>query len=240
MRVGQIYEILNNISPFELQESWDNSGLQVGTFNDKVKKVCLSLDVDRSLLKSLEKNTLIITHHPLIFKGLKAFNPSSYPTSLIKMMIKKNISLIAMHTNFDKTHLNLHVGTKVLGFEVIKNEDFCLYLKVDKSFDDLCKHVKKCLKIKHLRVVNGKKFIKNAVLTTGSGGDFIEHMDADCFLTGDIKYHQAMEAKENNLALIDICHYESECHFVDALEQELKNFPLNVKMANSKNPFKYK
>ncbi len=240
MKVSEIYKILDTISPFELQESWDNSGLQVGSFEDEVKDIYISIDVDKSMLKNVKKNSLIITHHPLIFKGLKSFDASFYPTNLIKKMVKKNISLIAMHTNFDKTHLNLHVGTKVLGFEVIKNENFCLHVKVNMSFDELCLHVKKALNIEHLKVVEGKRFIKTAVLTTGSGGDFIGHIKADCFLTGDIKYHQAIEAKMNKLSLIDICHYESECHFVDALEQELKKIPLNAKMTNSKNPFKYK
>lgn len=240
MKISKIYDKLNKISPFELQESWDNSGLQVGSFNDKVSSICLSLDVDTNLLQKLNENTLIITHHPLIFKGLKSFDPSTYPASLLEIMIRKNISLIAMHTNFDKTHLNLHVATKVLGYSVIKSEDFAIYLEINNSFSNLCKDIKNSLKIKHLRVVKAKKFIKTAVLTTGSGGDFIQMINADCFLTGDIKYHQALMAKENNLALIDIGHYESECHFVDALEVELKNFPLKVIISNSKNPFEYK
>lgn len=239
MKLSEIYELLDAISPFDLQEKWDNSGIQVGKNDSEISQICLSLDVDKSLLESLEENTLIITHHPLIFKGLKTFNPSTYPASLLEIMIKKNITQIAMHTNFDKTHLNLHVATKVLGFEVIKSEEFCLHVKVEKSFEDLCQHTKKCLNIEYLRVVKAKDFIKTAVLTTGSGGDFIESLSTDCFLTGDMKYHQALMAKENNLSIIDIGHYESECHFVDALAVELKNFPLKTIISNSKNPFEY-
>lgn len=239
MKLGEIYEYLDTVSPFELQEKWDNSGIQVGKYSDNISSICLSLDIDKPLLESLDENTLIITHHPLIFKGLKSFNPSIYPASLLELMIKKNITQIAMHTNFDKTHLNLHVATKVLGFEVIKNEDFCLHVKVEKSFEDLCLHVKSSLKIKHLRVVKAKDFIKTAVLTTGSGGDFIDGLNSDCFLTGDMKYHQALIAKENKLSIIDIGHYESECYFADALEVELKKLPLKIAKLNSKNPFEY-
>ncbi len=240
MTLKKIYNHLDTISPFELQESWDNSGIQIGKDDDKIEQIYLSLDVDSKFLKTVEPNSLIITHHPLIFKGLKRFNPSLYPASLMQIMVQKNISQIAMHTNFDKTHLNAHVGLKVLGLEQIQAQDYLLELKVRKSFDDFCSFIKEKLKIKHLRVVKSKDFIENATLTTGSGGDFISSIKTDCFLTGDIKYHQALEAKENNLSIIDIGHYESECHFTEALAQNLQNLDLKVIMSNSFNPFEYK
>ncbi len=240
MRLGEIYAFLNSISPFELQESWDNSGIQIGSLDDEVARICLSLDADSSLLESLEENTLIITHHPLIFKGLKRFDSTKYPANLMQKMIQKNITQIAMHTNFDKTHLNKYVASNVLGLKILSEEDFCLELEVGKSFDEFCSHIKKALKIEHLRVVQTKDFIQTATLTTGSGADFIPRIKTDCFLTGDMKYHQALEAKENNLCIIDINHFESECHFVGALAENLQNFPLKVIMSNSFNPFKYK
>ncbi|PID47654.1 MAG: Nif3-like dinuclear metal center hexameric protein [Proteobacteria bacterium] len=240
MTLKQIYELLDAISPFELQEGWDNSGVQIGKDDDEIAKIYLSLDIDRALLENVKPNSLIITHHPLIFKGLKSFNPSLYPASLLQIMVQKNISQIAMHTNFDKTHLNKFVAKNILGLEVLKSEDFCLHLKVEKSFEDFCQDVKKALKMEYLRVVEAKDYIKTAVLTTGSGGDFISKIKSDCFLTGDLKYHQALEAKENNLSLIDIGHYESECHFTAALSEELQKIKLKVIMSNSFNPFKYK
>lgn len=241
MQLHEIYQILDKLSPFELQESWDNSGLQVGSMSDEVKRVYLSLDVDSSLLEEVEENSLIITHHPLIFKGLKKIDFDSYPSSLIKKMIKKDISLIAMHTNFDKTHLNKYVATKVLGFESVTcSEDFICYFDVGMSFSKFALHVKESLKIEHIRVVGDEKEIKRCALTTGSGGELIGLVDADCYLSGDFKYHQALEAFENNLNLIDIEHFASESHFPACLGENLKNFPLKVIMSNSKNPFSYK
>lgn len=61
MNVEGIYNILNDISPFELQESWDNSGLLVGDWKQEVSKVVLSIDIDEALLASLDENTLVIT-----------------------------------------------------------------------------------------------------------------------------------------------------------------------------------
>ncbi|WP_024953745.1 Nif3-like dinuclear metal center hexameric protein [Sulfurospirillum arcachonense] len=240
MQLKQIYKILDELSPFELQESWDNSGLQVGEMDDEVQRVYLSLDVDSSLLDEVEENSLIIVHHPLIFKGLKKIDSSIFPSSLIKKMIKKDISLIAMHTNFDTTHLNKYVATKILGYKNIECDGHICYFNVDCSFDELALHVKESLGLEIVKSVVAKEYIKKCALTTGSGGDLISGVNADCFLSGDFKYHQALEAKENGLSLLDIGHFESESHFPVCLSENLINFPLKVIMSNSKNPFTYK
>ena len=240
MQLKKIYKILDELSPFELQAPWDNSGLQVGEMNDEVKQVYLSLDVDSPLLDEVEENSLVVVHHPLIFKGLKSLDSSIYPSKLIKKMIKKDISLVAMHTNFDITHLNKYVASSVLGYKNIVCEGHICYFNVDCSFDELALHVKNSLGLEILRSVGEKKQIKRCAITTGSGGDLIGEVDADCFLSGDFKYHQALEAKENNLNLLDIGHYESESHFPACLRENLINFPLKAIMTNSKNPFMYK
>lgn len=240
MKLKQIYNILDELSPFELQEPWDNSGLQVGQMDDEIEQVYFSLDVDSALLEEVKKRSLIISHHPLIFKGLKQLDHSIYPAKLIQKMIKKDISLIAMHTNFDTTHLNRFVTTEVLGYRDIVCEGYVCYFDVNCSFDELILHVKSSLGLEHIRSVGDNQYIKRCAITTGSGGDLIGQVDADCFLSGDFKYHQALEAKENSLNLLDIGHFESESHFSVCLSKSLINFPLKAIMTNSKNPFQYK
>lgn len=240
MQLKQIYKILDELSPFDLQASWDNSGLLVGEMDDEVEKIYLSLDVDSLLLDEIEEKSLIITHHPLIFSGLKKLDSSVYPSSLLKKMIKKDISLIAMHTNFDVTHLNRYVVSEVLGYKNIECDEYICYFDVNCSFDELSLHVKKTLGLDILKVVESKQDIKRCAITTGSGGDLIREVKADCFLSGDFKYHQALEAKENKLNLIDIEHFASESHFPACLAKNLENSPLKAIMTNSKNPFQYK
>ena len=89
MKISEVYAFLDELSPFELQESWDNSGLLLGDFNQDVQKIVLSIDVDESLIEEMEPDTLLITHHPLIFGGLKQLEFSKYPANLINKMIKK-------------------------------------------------------------------------------------------------------------------------------------------------------
>ena len=239
MKISEIYKFLDNLSPFELQESWDNSGLLLGDFSQDVTKIVLSIDVDEPLIDSMEKNTLLITHHPIIFGGLKQLQFNKYPANLIQKMIQKNISNIAMHTNFDQTHLNEFVATEVLGYKIAQKDGFVAYLDVDEEFDEFAKKVSSAFGLPHARCVKSSNRVKRVALTTGSGCSLIKSIDADCFLTGDVKYHDAMEAKSINLSLIDIGHFESEHFFAQILNQHLKNLGLEAIISSSKNPFTY-
>jgi len=239
MKILEIYDFLNKLSPFELQESWDNSGLLVGSFDDDITQIALSIDVDEKLIDSLEENTLLITHHPIIFGGLKQLEFSKYPANLIQKMIKKNISNIAMHTNFDQTHLNEYVATEVLGYKIKEKEGFVAYLDVDEDFDTFVKKVSAAFGLKCAKTVKCAAHVKKVALTTGSGCSLMRSLDADCFLTGDVKYHDAMEAKSIKLSLIDIGHYESEYFFAQILQKHLKILGLKVIIASSENPFTY-
>ncbi|EJE7830848.1 Nif3-like dinuclear metal center hexameric protein, partial [Campylobacter coli] len=86
MKLIEIYNFLDKLSPFETQEIWDNSGLLLGNFNDEIHNVYLSLDIDEQLIQNAEENSLFITHHPLIFKGLKDLANSAYPRAFVKEM----------------------------------------------------------------------------------------------------------------------------------------------------------
>jgi dinuclear metal center YbgI/SA1388 family protein len=239
MTVQTIYDFLNELSPFVLQESWDNSGLLIGDFSTEISKIALSIDVDMAQIDALEENTLLITHHPIIFGGVKQLDFKHYPANLIQKMIQKNITNIVMHTNFDQTHLNEYVAKEILGYEIVQKEGFITYLEVNESFDVFAKKVAAAFGLSHARCVQCSDFVGRVALTTGSGCSLLKSVNAECFLTGDIKYHDAMEAKSINLSLIDIGHYESEHYFAQILEKHLKNLGLEVIIASSQNPFTY-
>ncbi len=239
MKISEIYTILDEISPFEFQDSWDNSGLLVGSMEDEFDKIYVGVDIDSNLLQSIDNNSLLILHHPLIFSGLKRLNPSLFPSNIIYELIKRDIKLIAMHTNFDKTHLNRYVAKEVLGYEDIECEEYLCYFEVDKSFEEFAKEISEKLNIQNLRVVKSNKRVSKVALCTGSGSSLLSKLKADCFLTGDIKYHTAIEAKENRISLIDINHFESEVYFGEVLQKELKNKGLDAIIASINNPFDY-
>ncbi len=243
MKLKEIYSFLDSLSPFELQEKWDNSGLLVGNLEDEIKKVYISIDLDEENLQELEENSLIITHHPLIFSPLKRVNFDSYSTKLLKILIQKNIALIAMHTNIDTTHLNKYVAREILGLDVIESQGYICYANVNDSFSNFANNIAAKLGLEYLKYVKCSDEVKKVALVTGAGMSMIGDVEADCFLTGDIKYHDAMEAKARGISLIDIRHYESEKHFsalvMGLLEEYLKKNELKAIITASKNPFKF-
>lgn len=243
MKLQKIYEYLDELSPFSLQEKWDNSGLLVGSFDDEIKQVYISLDLDEELLHDVQENSLIITHHPLIFSPLKKVNFDSYSTKLLRILIQKNIALISMHTNIDITHLNKYVAQEILGLDVIDKEGYICYANVNDSFSSFANQISSKLGLKYLKYVKCNENIKKVALITGAGMSMINEVKADCFLTGDIKYHDAMEAKARGISLIDIRHYESEKYFSPLLEGLIGDYLIKNKLkaiiATSKNPFKF-
>jgi len=243
MKLKEIYNFLDELSPFELQEKWDNSGLLVGSLEDEISKVYVSIDLDEENLNQMDENSLVITHHPLIFSPLKKVNYDSYSTKLLKILIQKNIALISMHTNIDTTHLNKYVAHEILGLDVIESEGYICYAKVNDTFSNFANDISKRLGLEYIKYVKCNEKVEKVALITGAGMSLISQVDADCFLTGDIKYHDAMEAKARGISLIDIRHYESEKHFsplmMGLIEDYLKKNKLQAIITASKNPFKF-
>lgn len=237
MLLQEIYNFLDKVSPFELQEKWDNSGLIVGDMSREVSQIVVSLDIDSDMIEEAKEGTLFVVHHPLIFGKLTQLDLAKYPSNLLEQMILKKQSCIALHTNFDQTHLNQYVFTKILGFNLDAQSAFVCTTRGEWHYKELLKRIKEKLDLPTLRVVGKKEKIASIALCTGAGASLMDEVEADCFLTGDIKYHDAMKAMSEDLMMIDVGHYESEKFFAEILFEELKVLPILAIIANSKNPF---
>ncbi len=106
MQVKDITRALENFAPRSLQESYDNSGLQVGNPDQQVTSVLLSLDITEDVVAdALNKNcNMIIAHHPLLFKGLKTISGKSDIERCVISAIKHDIAIYAIHTNLDNVY----------------------------------------------------------------------------------------------------------------------------------------
>lgn len=253
IKLKEIYDLCNDISPFDTQESWDKSGLNLGSFDDEIFHIVVCLELTLDIAKNLQPHTLVITHHPLIFTPLTQIHTQSYPSNLIGILLRKNCALISLHTNFDKSHLNAYLTHKILQWKHFKAQDFFMYGEIEPtSLKSLALQVGKKLQAKAVSYTQGDDIygdrqksnslesIKEVYVVCGSGCSLlslIPQKPQTCLITGDIKHHDAMIAKSNGFSLIDMGHYESEKYFVEIFESILQNAGYNAIIADCKNPF---
>lgn len=175
--LGEVYEILDSISPFSLQESWDNSGINLGHSSQKITQIFLALEADLQIAQNLPPNSLLITHHPLIFSPLKSFDPTDYPAKILQILIQKNCALIAMHTNFDKTHLNEYFAKEILGFDSpsLCSDNLSRFCALPPTpIASLAQRVKSSLSLKSLTysAPNEDFLVSQVYFVCGSGASF--------------------------------------------------------------------
>ena len=117
MKISQIIETLEDFAPLGLQESFDNSGLQVGDISQKAKGILLCLDVTEDVLEEAMKLdcNLIISHHPLLFKPIKKLSGKTYIERCVVKACKNDLVIYAAHTNIDNVHkgLNFYLAEKL-------------------------------------------------------------------------------------------------------------------------------
>lgn len=103
MKLHNLIEYLESVLPTDFQESYDNSGLQLGDPSVDISSALLTLDVTESVLEEAitKKCQLIISHHPLIFSGIKRLSGRSFTERIILRAIKNNIAVYSAHTNLD-------------------------------------------------------------------------------------------------------------------------------------------
>lgn len=228
-KVLDIAKAIENAAPKCLMEEYDNIGMMVGDENKDVKKVLLSLDCTKEVIKeAINLNSdLIITHHPLIFKKPKNILAGDLLGDKIITLIKEDIALYSCHTNLDSTKGGINETiVNILGFnsdKIIEPKEYKNYedcgigrlvnLKEKTSLCDIIKLVKEKLNINNMRIVKGSEDAKVLAIINGSGQDLFyraKNLGADCIITGDTTYHFASDFKEMGISIIDAGHFSTE------------------------------
>ncbi len=126
VKVRDIVKIIESFFPVHLAESWDNVGLQIGSYGAPVSRVLVALDLDKEVLQYAldQKADMIITHHPLFFTGIKSINYEQSQGSLLKGIIEAGITVYAAHTNLDAGERGLNqILAESIGLQDIKPLD---------------------------------------------------------------------------------------------------------------------
>lgn len=149
MKVKDITSIIEEFAPLSYQESYDNAGLIVGNHNDEVTGVLISMDCVESVVdEAIESNcNMVVSHHPIVFSGLKKFNGNNYIERVVIKAIQNNIVLYAAHTNLDNSPNGVSFkmaekiglkNCKVLQPKVSLLSKVVVYCPVEKSGDVRC------------------------------------------------------------------------------------------------------
>ena len=240
MKVRDIIAVIEDFAPLSIQEGWDNSGLCVGSPEAEVSSVLFALDCTESLVdEAIECGAdMIITHHPLIFSGLKKISPENQVGAAVIKAIKNGISIYAAHTNADKVVAGVSgamaaklglVDVQILdedgegiGLGVVGNLPQPLAVE---SVMSLVKDRFSLKVLKSSKPLDG--MISRVAMCGGSGGSLIgaaRKSGAQLYISGDISYHNFFTPE--GFMIMDIGHYESEIEIVNILFSLIKkNFP---------------
>lgn len=238
-KVLEIIEKIENIAPLDSAESWDNTGWQLNLNNLKTNKIMLCLSVLPEVVEqAIEKNCdMIIAHHPLIFPEIKNLNSKTLVHKALIMAIQNNIQVYSCHTNFDKAQGGTSdTLAKALGINVKKTQ--CDFIKTgtikENTLEELILKIKNTLGNKELKVINPKNKTTFETIGVGAGAcaDFINKIECDVFITGDIKYHNAIETIDK--IVIDAGHYETESISLPILQELLHEDSLEIFIADEK------
>ena len=239
-KVKDITAVIEQFAPLSIQEGWDNSGLCIGSPDAPVTSMLLGLDctpelVDEAIACGAD---MIVTHHPLIFSGLKKITPDNIVGEAVIKAIKAGISIYAAHTNADKVIAGVSGAMAArLSLENVQildedGEGTGLGVVGDLpepiSAEEAIALVKDRFSLKAMRMsrpLEGK--ISRVAMCGGSGGSLISaavRSGAQLYISGDISYHNFFT--KEGFMIMDIGHYESEIEIVDILFSLLKkNFP---------------
>ncbi len=238
---NEIIKKLEQTAPKELCCEWDNVGIMSGDAGKSVDTVLIALDctenvIDEAIAKGAD---MIITHHPFIFKPIKNLDYSRPLSRRIAKVIKNDILVYSAHTNLDIADYGTNYTlAKLLELKDTKGlvpmgEGAYMgrigELKEKMTFSELIAFVKDKLCAEHI-TVNGDmaRGIKKVALCTGAGADYdfllcAKNMGADAYITGDVGYHDAQNAEELDICLIDATHYLTEVIVVQTLFELLSS-----------------
>lgn len=242
MRLKEITRQIERIAPLQLQEDYDNCGIQVADPETEVTKVLLCLDVTEETVEEAKEigAQAIISHHPLIFRPIRKISPSDYISRTIIKAIRYGISIYAAHTNLDNAYngVNYKIAEKLQLIDVkplapipsertegLVDSSLCGsgiigQMAEEMKAEEFIAWFKEVFKT---TVTLNKEpeglTIKRVAVCGGSGSEFIraaERADADVYITGEIGYHHFFGHPE--ILLVEAGHYETEQYTMDLLK----------------------
>lgn len=254
----EVIERLEQEYPSSCAEDWDNVGLLVGCMGAPVEKVYLALDLTQEHLEeALDWGAdLILTHHPMIFRGMKRVNDQDFIGKKVLALAENHAACYAMHTNFDvlamadinerllglcDTRVLLETGTDEQGNSQGIGRIGTLPSEMD--LESCARYVKERFELPSVRVFGDlKQTVRRAAVSGGSGKSMVAGAlsgGAQVLITGDIDHHTGLDAVDQGLCVIDAGHYGTEYFFISYMKDKLAQMfsGLQICCAKIRQPF---
>ena len=252
MKAKDIAAALEAFAPLEAQESWDNAGLCIGSPEADVHAVLVGFDCTPDLVREAVSRgaDMIVTHHPLIFGGLRRIDPDDPVGAAVCLAIRHGIAVYAAHTNADKAEggVNALMAARLGLVEPEALDESGLaqigLLPEPMTGKAFCAYVKERFGLRTLRCSAPVEEVFRVATSCGAGASFAEaafRAGADAFVTGDVSYHRFF-VPEGRM-IVDIGHYESEVaiveKFVSVLQNKFPTFAVYTAKQQNNNPIYY-
>ena len=210
----------------------DNVGLLIGDCHTVSDKVLVTLDATAAVLQEAHRigAKIVVTHHPIIFEPLRSLSVDSAPY----LAVQYGITVLSAHTNLDiaPDGVNDTLAAAVGVTEQQRFDEDCALLgtlEKDTSCQSLAVYLRETLRLSGLRYTDRGHDIRRILVSCGAGGSNVPlaiQCGADAIVTGEIKHHQILMAKEHDIAVFDLGHFGSEKIIVPKLTAKLQEkFP---------------
>ncbi len=225
MLLSEVINIIESVAPLSIQEEWDNSGLQIGVKEAEVASILLCTDISEAIIdEAIKKHCqLIISHHPLLFRGLKTISTTTAVERCVMRAIQQGIAIYSSHTAMDcylhgvSGHMAEKLG--IYDYTILsptgENVGLGVIGKLPTAIDFsiLLAQVKEAFQAPVIRyVAPTKQQVQTIALCGGAGSTFMNeaiHQGADVYISADFKYHEFQQAV-GSIGVMDIGHFESE------------------------------
>jgi dinuclear metal center YbgI/SA1388 family protein len=244
--VDDVHRVVNRLWPERIAESWDRVGLVVGNPGHPVNNILLAVDPTLATVSEAVHvgGQLLLTHHPLLLRGIHQVTEADAKGATITELIRKNIALIAAHTNADQPAngvsdviaqaLNLTEVTPLIDAEIAEAGTgrvgkLSQPLRL-RAFAETVNSIFPPT-VSGVRVAGDPDQVVSTVALCGGAGDsLLAHpavLAADVYITSDLRHHPASEAREQALAaggpaLIDVAHWAAESLWLNTAARQIK------------------
>ena len=243
MKIREITDAIEQYAPLRLQEEWDNAGIQVGNPEAEVTGVLLCTDATEAVVsEAIDRGfNLVISHHPLIFRGLKKIMGRTPVERTVAMAIKHDITIYSAHTNMDSAWqgVSFRMADKIemTGVTFLDDNHVDPYGDGDSTqagcgvigdiepmtAREVLKRVKEAFEVGAVRYSgNADTMVSRVALCGGAGGFLLDkavQLGAQLYVTADMRYHDFLDNSQR-IVVADIGHYESE-HFTKEIFLEI-------------------